>query len=129
MMFGYSDEWWVLLFFPVLWWVPFGPFIMGTLGWWCASRPGWRPRLWSVLLPLEPVAVSATAMILPLSGWDDPARLDDVLGYLAVYVGGITLFPWLLVYGITRTRRALRARRSAFDGAAADGAAEGPAEA
>ncbi|TXS08177.1 hypothetical protein EAO71_37440 [Streptomyces sp. ms191] len=128
MMFGYSDEWWVLLFFPVVWWVPFGPFAMGIMGWWCASRPGRRPRLWSVLLPLEPVAVSTTAMVLPLSGWDDPARLDDVLGFLAVYVGGITLFPWLLVYGITRARRALRSRRSASAGAAqgpADTAAEG----
>jgi hypothetical protein len=51
---GYSDDWWVLLLIPVMLWVPLGPFVMGALGTWCVLRPGWRPRLLSVLLPLEP---------------------------------------------------------------------------
>ncbi|MFE6783441.1 hypothetical protein ACFVFF_14335 [Streptomyces sp. NPDC057680] len=111
MMFGYSDEWWALLFVPVVLWVPFGPFVMGGMGVWCARRPGWWPRVWSVLLPLVPVAVSAVAIILPVDSWDDPRHGEDVLGYLLVYVLGITVLPWLLGYGITRVVRAVRARR------------------
>ncbi|MEV7374876.1 hypothetical protein AB0O51_28830 [Streptomyces sp. NPDC090301] len=111
MMFGYSDEWWALLFVPVVLWVPFGPFVMGGVGVWCARRPGWWPRVWSVLLPLVPVAVSAVAIILPVDSWDDPRHGEDVLGYLLVYVLGITVLPWLLGYGITRVVRAVRARR------------------
>ncbi|WP_407836602.1 hypothetical protein ACE1OC_09280 [Streptomyces sp. DSM 116496] len=121
MMFGYSDEWWVLLLFPALLWVPFGPFVMLGLGSWCASAPGRRARLWSVLVPLVPVLTSASVMTFPLSRWDRPRRVDgaleapeqlyDFLGYLAVYVGGITLLPWLLGYGITRLLRFVRSRR------------------
>ena len=121
MMFGYSDEWWVLLLYPVVLWVLFGPFAMLALGVWCASAPGPRPRLWSALVPLLPVVTSAIFMIFPLSRWDRPVRvdgaveppehLDDFLGYLAVYVGGITVLPWLLGYGITRLVRFVRAHR------------------
>ncbi|MBP2585153.1 hypothetical protein J3A78_005631 [Streptomyces sp. PvR006] len=111
MMFGYSDEWWALLFVPVVLWVPFGPFVMGGMGVRCARRPGWWPRVWSVLLPLVPVAVSAVAIILPVDSWDDPRHGEDVLGYLLVYVLGITVLPWLLGYGTTRVVRAVRARR------------------
>ena len=32
MMFGYSDDWWALLFIPVVLWVPFGPFLMVGMG-------------------------------------------------------------------------------------------------
>ncbi|CAM5235451.1 hypothetical protein [Streptomyces tanashiensis] len=108
MMFGYGDEWWVLLFYPVLLWVPFGPFLMGAVGVWCARRPGLWPRLWTVLLPLVPVGVSATAVLQP---WSEPTRTDDLVGYLLVYVLGITVLPWVLGYGITRVVRAVRARR------------------
>ncbi|WP_329283703.1 hypothetical protein [Streptomyces sp. NBC_00691] len=111
MMFGYSDEWWALLFVPVMLWVPFGPFVMGAMGVWCARRPGWMPRLWSVLLPLVPVAVSATVIILPVDRWDDPRHGEDVLGYVLVYVLGITVLPWVLGYGIARVVRGARARR------------------
>ncbi|MFC9796575.1 hypothetical protein ACFVJI_28540 [Streptomyces sp. NPDC127584] len=111
MMFGYADEWWALLFVPVILWVPFGPFLMGGVGVWCARRPGWWPRLWSVLLPLVPVAVSATAVVLPVDSWDDPRHTEDVLGYALVYVLGLTVLPWTLGYGITRAARGVRAGR------------------
>ncbi|MFF5452604.1 hypothetical protein ACFY40_15375 [Streptomyces sp. NPDC012950] len=109
MMFGYADDWWVLFLYPALLWVPFGPFLMGAVGVWCAARPGLRPRLWSVLLPLVPVGVSAAVMILPL---DQEKRTEDLVGYAAVYIGGITVLPWLLGYGTTRLVRAVRARRN-----------------
>ncbi|MFJ3788468.1 hypothetical protein [Kitasatospora sp. NPDC090091] len=102
----------MLLFVPVLLWVPTGPFAMAAMGAWCARRPGWRPRLWSLLLPAVPVAVSATNAILPTDTWDEPTWLGDFLGYLGFYVGAITLLPWLLGYGITRARHTLRTRRS-----------------
>ncbi|MFF3427836.1 hypothetical protein [Streptomyces sp. NPDC002602] len=121
MMFGYSDEWWVLLLYPVVLWVPFGPFAMLWLGVWCARAPGWRPRLWSVLIPLIPVLTSAVFMTFPLSRWEwtlradgakePPEHWDDFLGYLLVYIGGITVLPWLLGYGVTRLLRFVRARR------------------
>ncbi|MEV5970469.1 hypothetical protein [Streptomyces sp. NPDC051921] len=121
MVFGYSDEWWVLLLYPVMLWVPFGPFTMGVLGVWCGSTPGLGPRLWSVLVPLPPVGISAVFMTFPLSKWErpvlvdgtlgPPAQWDEFLGYLAVYVGGITVLPWLLGYAITRLVRFVRARR------------------
>ncbi|MFD9727068.1 hypothetical protein [Streptomyces sp. NPDC059072] len=38
--------------------------------------------------------------------------LDDFLGFLWVYIGAITVLPWLLGDGITRPARALRARRA-----------------
>ncbi|MBX9422556.1 hypothetical protein [Streptomyces lateritius] len=111
MMYGTSDEWWALFLLPVLLWVPCGPFLMGAMGVWCARRPGLGPRLWSVLLPLVPVVVSAIVIVMPLESWDRPGHRDDVLGYLVVYVLGITVLPWLLGYGITRAVRAVRARR------------------
>ncbi|NUV60119.1 hypothetical protein [Streptomyces sp. CAI-85] len=121
MMFGYSDAWWVLLLYPAVLWVPFGPFAMASLGAWCASAPGIRPRLWSVLVPLGPVATSAVVMVFPLSRWERPRQVDgslgtpqhvyDFLGYLGVYVGAITLLPWLLGFGVTRVVRFLRSRR------------------
>ncbi|GHG32883.1 hypothetical protein GCM10018791_57400 [Streptomyces zaomyceticus] len=110
-MYGYSDEWWVLLFVPVVLWVPFGPFLMAGMGVWCARRPGRWPRLWSVLLPLVPVAVSAVAMTMPLESWDQSGHTEDLLGYVLVYVLGITVLPWVLGYGITRAVRAVRGRR------------------
>ncbi|MER5203179.1 hypothetical protein [Streptomyces sp. NPDC002825] len=45
MMFGGGDEWWALLFHPVLLWVPFGPFLMAGTGVWCARRAGPWPWL------------------------------------------------------------------------------------
>ncbi|MEV7521999.1 hypothetical protein [Streptomyces sp. NPDC091371] len=111
MMFGYSDEWWVVLFIPVVLWLYFGVFVMAALGVWCARRPGLWPRLLSWLLPALPVGVLGTAMVLPLESVGRERWLEDFLGFLAVYVGGITLLPWLLGYGITRLIRAVRARR------------------
>ncbi|WP_406865211.1 hypothetical protein ABZO31_33960 [Streptomyces sp. HUAS MG47] len=123
MMFGYADEGRALLVLPALLWVPFGPFAMIAMGVWCACVPGRRPRLWSLLVPLVPVTASAVVMAFPLSRWDRPVledgtlgtpeHLHDFLGYLAVYVGGITLLPWLLGYGIARVARLARARRRA----------------
>ncbi|MFD7557335.1 hypothetical protein ACFV9E_22710 [Streptomyces sp. NPDC059835] len=123
MMFGYSDDWWVVLFIPALLWVPLGPFLMGLAGWWCADRPGLWPRLWSWLLPALPVGVMMANVLLP---WERVSRygwLDDFLAVLWVYVGAITLLPWLLGYGITRLTRALRARHAGHD----DGPTEGTA--
>ncbi|MFH8283656.1 hypothetical protein [Streptomyces antibioticus] len=40
-----------------------------------------------------------------------PQQVYDFLGYLGVYVGAITLLPWLLGYGVTRLVRFLRSRR------------------
>ncbi|MER5203180.1 hypothetical protein [Streptomyces sp. NPDC002825] len=57
-----------------------------------------------------PVGVSATALVLP---WEQPTRTEDLVGYLLVYVLGITVLPWALGYGITRVVRAVRARRRA----------------
>ncbi|MER5863372.1 hypothetical protein [Kitasatospora sp. NPDC002040] len=122
MMFGYSDDWMAVLMIPVVFWVPFGPFLMGAVGAWCARRPGWRPRLVSVLLPAVPVGVSAVSMFLPPESWDDERFVDDLVGYLIVYVGGITLLPWLLGFlgtRYTRMFRARRARRSLRTGAGA----------
>ncbi|MFF3771094.1 hypothetical protein [Streptomyces sp. NPDC002232] len=113
MMFGYGDDGWLLLFYPVLLWVPFGPFLMGATGVWCARRPGPWPWVWTVLLPLVPVGVSATAMLLPRG---QSPRTDDLVGYLLVYVLGITVLPWLLGYGATRVVRAVRARRGGGGG-------------
>ncbi|MFI8825621.1 hypothetical protein [Streptomyces sp. NPDC053431] len=121
MMFGYSDSWWVLLLYPAVLWVLFGPFVMVALGVWCGRAPGPRSRLWSVLVPLVPVVTSAVLTVFPLSKWEravrvdgtegPPEQLDEFLGYLAVYVGGITVLPWLLGYGITRLVRFVRSRR------------------
>ncbi|WP_329377384.1 hypothetical protein OG625_07015 [Streptomyces sp. NBC_01351] len=102
MMFGYSDEWWVVFFIPVVFWVPFGPFLMAGMGVWCARRPGLWPRLWSWLLPVLPVGVLGVSMVLPLDSWEWEA---------------ITLLPWLLGYGITRLVRFLRADRGNTSGA------------
>ncbi|WP_416983888.1 hypothetical protein [Streptomyces sp. T028] len=109
---GYADDWWLLLFAPAILWLPFGPFIMGTLGIWCARRPGRWPRRWSVLLPLEPVGVPLIALLLREPDLSDPVWRDDFLGTFYVLVLGDTVLPWVLGYGITRVTRALRARRS-----------------
>ncbi|RSS40058.1 hypothetical protein [Streptomyces sp. WAC08241] len=54
------------------------------------------------------MGASATVMVLPL---DQEKRTEDLLGYAAVYAGGVTVLPWLLGYGVTRLVRAVRARR------------------
>ncbi|MFJ1588880.1 hypothetical protein ACIOD0_01320 [Kitasatospora albolonga] len=112
MMFGYGDEWWVPLVALVFLWVPFGPLAMAGLGVWCALRPGRRPRLWSVLLPLLPVTVSALLVILPLDSWGRPGHTRDAVHYVLVYIGALTVLPWLLGHGITRLTRTVRARRT-----------------
>ncbi|WP_244230047.1 hypothetical protein [Kitasatospora albolonga] len=112
MMFGHGDEWWVMLVVPVFLWVPFGPLVMAGLGVWCALRPGRRTRLWSVLLPLLPVTVSAILVTLPLESWGRPGHLRDVVHYVLVYIGALTVLPWLLGHGITRLTRTVRARRT-----------------
>ncbi|GGW02627.1 hypothetical protein GCM10010264_15060 [Streptomyces globisporus] len=89
---------------PGVLWVPFGPFVMAGMGW-CALRPGRWPRL----LPLLPVAVSATLVTLPTDSWGRPGHTRDVVHHLLGYVGGLTVLPWLLGHGIARLTRALRA--------------------
>lgn len=122
MMFGYGNEWWALLVVPVFLWIPLGPLTMAGLGVWSALRPGrWWPRLWSVLLPLLPVTVSAVLVFLPLDSWSRPGHTRDVVHYALVYIGALTVLPWPLGRGITRLTRTLRARR--------DRAAAVPAEA
>ncbi|MGW4651010.1 hypothetical protein [Kitasatospora sp. NPDC004289] len=112
MMFGYSDDWWVLFLYPALLWLPVGPFVMTAMGVACARHPGRRARLASVLLPLLPVTVVGVMMAFPLERWDDERRRQDFLeGYLGVYVGLVTTLPWLLGYLVARTVRAVRARR------------------
>ncbi|MEV7284461.1 hypothetical protein AB0O01_07870 [Streptomyces sp. NPDC093252] len=107
MMFGFGDDWTVLFLVPLLLWIPFGPFLMAATGVWCARRPGRAPRLWSVLPPLLPVTVGLVIIALPRA--DGPGtNWDDITGFVTVYIGGITVLPWLLGYGITR---AVRARR------------------
>ncbi|MFE0732099.1 hypothetical protein ACFW2X_28390 [Streptomyces antibioticus] len=44
-MFGYSDARWVLLLYPAVLWVLFGPFATASLGAWCASAPGTSRRV------------------------------------------------------------------------------------
>ncbi|MEV7180114.1 hypothetical protein [Kitasatospora sp. NPDC093679] len=102
---GASDDWWVLLFYPVVFWVPLGPFVMAALGVWNAREPGPWPRLWSVLLPLEPVVTLGVVACRP---GKEPG---DYLMYFGGYVLGITVLPWVLGWGITRAVRAVRARR------------------
>ncbi|MFB8127222.1 hypothetical protein ACFVG1_35320 [Streptomyces bacillaris] len=111
MMFGYGDAWWALLVVPVFLWIPLGPLVMAGLGVRCALRPGRWPRLCSVLLPLLPVTVSAVLVSLPLDSWSRPGHTRDVLHYALVYIGALTVLPWLLGHGITRLTRTLRARR------------------
>lgn len=106
---GYSDEWWMLLLIPVMLWVPLGPFVMGALGTWCALRPGWRPRLLSVLLPLEPAGFPVILQLRDPTP-SDPIWRDDFLGTIYVCVLGVTVLPWLLGYGITRGTRARRSK-------------------
>jgi hypothetical protein len=103
-----GEEWIYLSLVPSILWVPTGPFVMAALGVWCARRPGCRPRLCSVLVPLEPVTAPCIAIVLP--DWNS-ATADDLLGYFYIFVLGITLAPWLLGYGTTRVTRAVRARR------------------
>ncbi|MEU3278503.1 hypothetical protein [Streptomyces antibioticus] len=120
-MSGHSDEWWVLLLQPAVLWALSGPFATASLGAWCASAPGVRPRLWSVLVPLGPVAAPAVVTVFPLSRRERPRQADgslgtpqqvyDFLGCLGVYVGAITLLPRLLGYGVTHPVRFLRSRR------------------
>nr|WP_257019371.1 hypothetical protein [Streptomyces sp. TLI_235] len=56
-------------------------------------------------MPLEPVVTLGVVACRP-------GRLPgDYLLYFGVYVLGITVLPWLLGYGITRTVGAVRARR------------------
>ncbi|MCT4351756.1 hypothetical protein M5362_01235 [Streptomyces sp. Je 1-79] len=112
MMFGYSDDWLAALFIPVVFWVPFGPFLMAGMGVWCARHSGWKPRLWSVLLPAVPVGVLGTVTISTLLRLKEETWQEDLTGFLVVYVLGITALPWLLGYGITRTVHALRTRRN-----------------
>ncbi|WP_344624731.1 hypothetical protein [Kitasatospora arboriphila] len=119
---GASDDWWVLLFYPVVFWVPFGPFVMAALGVWHAREPGLWPRLWSVLLPLEPVVTLGVVACRP---GKEPG---DYLLYFGGYVFGITVLPWLLGHGITRAvlahraHRAHRARRGGATGAGPENA-------
>ena len=112
MMFGYSDDWLALLFIPVVLWVPFGPFLMVGMGVWCARRPSWKPRLTSVSLPAVPVGVLGTVQIAGLIRLKEETWLEDLLGFLGVYVVGITVLPWLIGYGATRVTHTVRSRRS-----------------
>ncbi|MFJ7156244.1 hypothetical protein ACIQUQ_15015 [Streptomyces sp. NPDC101118] len=111
MMFGGGDGWQVLVFLPPLLWFLGGPFIMLATGVWCARRPGWKPRLWSVLLPAEPVLALLVVFLVRLQD-PDSRWWDDFSGYLLWYVGVITALPWLLGWGITRIVGAVRAPRA-----------------
>ncbi|MBB4944952.1 hypothetical protein F4556_000487 [Kitasatospora gansuensis] len=112
MMFGYSDEWFAVFFVPVVLWLLCGPFLMGALGVWYARQPGWKARLTAVLLPAVPVVTVTVNAILPTDSWDEETFVADLVGTLLVYVGLITLLPWLLGFLLTRLTYRLRARRS-----------------
>lgn len=92
-------------------WVPFGPFIMGALGTWCALRPGWRPRLVSVLLLLEPAGLPVIVNLRDPNLFNNPVLMNYLLATVYVLVLGLTVLPWLLGYSVTPVTRALRARR------------------
>jgi hypothetical protein len=113
MMYGYADDWTALLYALALLWALFGPFVMAGLGIACGRARGGRSRrvvrVCSVVVPLIAVGVPAVARFKP----DDvPPTQGDVTGFLAVYVGLLTVLPWLLAYGITRLVVARRARRA-----------------
>lgn len=91
---------------------------MGAMGVWCARRPGLWPRLGSWLLPVLPVGVLGISLVLPWESRDWESRQDDLLGALWVYVGAVTLLPWLLGYGVTRLTRLLRTSRERDEGGA-----------
>ncbi|MFI5527794.1 hypothetical protein ACIA8O_04465 [Kitasatospora sp. NPDC051853] len=108
-----SDDWWVIFLYPALLWLPLGPFVMAAMGVACARHPGWRARLASVLLPLLPVTVVGIMTVFPLDTWHEETKFDDlVVGYLGVYVGLITVLPWLLGYLAVRISRAVKRRRA-----------------
>ncbi|MFJ8039182.1 hypothetical protein ACIRBX_01550 [Kitasatospora sp. NPDC096147] len=124
MMFGYSDSWWTVFMLPVMLWLPLGPVVMLALGITTARRPGWRARLASVLVPLLPVVAMGVMVSFPLERWDRSEHDDDFYGgYLRVYVGLLTLLPWLLGYLVTRAVRAVKGRRGAPVAAEAAGGA------
>lgn len=113
MTYGYADDWIALLYALALLWALFGPFVMAGLGIACARARGGRRRrvvrVCSVVVPLIAVGVPAVVRFTP----DDvPPTQGDVTGFLAVYVGLLTVLPWLLAYGITRLVVARRARRA-----------------
>ncbi|MFJ8113499.1 hypothetical protein [Streptomyces sp. NPDC096132] len=54
-------------------------------------------------MPFEPVAALGVAAVLSRETGE-----GSLLGYLYVFVMGLTLLPWLLGYGITRVTRAVR---------------------
>ncbi|MFD5929579.1 hypothetical protein [Streptomyces sp. NPDC060333] len=81
---------------------------------------------------------SAVFMTFPPSRWEwtlradgakePPAHWDDFLGYLLVYIGGITVRPWLLGYCVTRLPCFARARRARPGEGAEEGAEGGAAQ-
>lgn len=62
-----------------------------------------------MLVPLLPVTVGAIVVVMPLS---QENKIDDLIGFVLVYVLGITVLPWLLGWGITRVVRAVRVVRA-----------------
>jgi hypothetical protein len=111
MMFGYSDDWTALLFLlVVLWWLG-GPFVMIGLGAWCGRARGrsrTKARIASFAVPVAVMAAPTIAHFKP--DGVTPGR-DDVIVFLVVEVGLITVLPWLLGYGVARFRAARRERR------------------
>lgn len=69
--------------------------------------------MWSVLVPAVPVGISGTVLMSGLLRLKEDTWQEDLTGYLAVYVFGITVLPWLLGYGIARVTRALARRNRA----------------
>ncbi|MFC4058927.1 hypothetical protein ACFOWE_11510 [Planomonospora corallina] len=116
MMFGYSDDWTVIIYALMLFWLPFGPVVMAVLGVVCA-RAGGRARrvgfLCSAVVPGVAVGVPAVAMFKP----DDvPAESGDVLSFVGVYVLLLTVLPWAGAYGVARWRATRAARKAGTDG-------------
>ncbi|MET9604878.1 hypothetical protein ABZZ17_07385 [Streptomyces sp. NPDC006512] len=111
MMFGYSDEWAAVLWGLGLLWMPFGPFIMLGLGILTArARPGRSrtvARTCSVVIPGIPVGAAAALMF---ATGDSPPTRGDVTGFFGVFVGLLTVLPWLLSYGLTRLWAARKKR-------------------
>ncbi|MGW6710658.1 hypothetical protein ACWGDE_37990 [Streptomyces sp. NPDC054956] len=111
MMFGYADDWTVVLtLLLVLWWLC-GPFVMAGLGTWvgrAGGRAGTKARVASVVVPVVVMAAPTIAKFKP--DGVTPTR-GDTIGFLVVEVGLLTILPWLIAYGVARYFAARRKRR------------------
>ncbi|MCT7356225.1 hypothetical protein N4P33_29370 [Streptomyces sp. 15-116A] len=113
MMFGYADDWTVLVYAMVLLWIPFGPCVMAALGV-CCERPRGRlrtaARVCSIAVPLVTVGIPAAIFFNVFSPDSAPPNEDDTRAFIVVYALLLTATPWVLARVITRAVQRIRVR-------------------